>query len=79
VAAGVADWLLAVLVRPAGAVGDHVAVVAGEEVADDRLDRVQLAGGGVDQLGEQVVAEGEVAAGRLGLALTLCVSAWPSG
>ena len=68
VAAGVADGLLAFLVGPAGAVGDHVAVVVGEEVADDLLERVQLAGGGVDQPGADVVSEPEVGAGRLGLA-----------
>ena len=74
VAAGVADWLLAVLVGPAGAVGDHVAVVAGEEVADDRFERVQLAGGGVHQSGAEVVAEPEVAVGGLGLAQALCLA-----
>jgi hypothetical protein len=37
VAVGVADRLLAVLVGPAGAVGDHVGVVVGEQVADDRF------------------------------------------
>ena len=76
VAAGVADWLLAVLVGPAGAVGDHVAVVLGEEVADDRFERVQLAGGGVDEPGAQVVAEPEVAVGCLGLAQALRVAAF---
>ena len=35
VAAGVADRLLALVVGPAGAVGDQVAVVADEQVADD--------------------------------------------
>ena len=42
VSAGVADGLLAVGVGPAGAVGDHLAVVAGDQVAHDRLHRVQL-------------------------------------
>jgi hypothetical protein len=46
VSAGVADRLLALLVCPAGAVGDGVAVVVGEKVADDRFERVQLAGRG---------------------------------
>ncbi|HYB25297.1 MAG TPA: hypothetical protein VEF89_01645, partial [Solirubrobacteraceae bacterium] len=71
VAAGIADWLLAVLVGPAGAVGDDVAVVVGEEVADDRLKCVELAGGGVDEPGAKVVAESEVAVGRLGPAQPL--------
>ena len=35
VAAGVADGLLALGVGPAGAVGDQLAVVADEQVADD--------------------------------------------
>ena len=47
VAAGVADGLLAFAVGPAGAVGDQLAVVAGEQLADDRLERVQLVVGGV--------------------------------
>ena len=68
VAAGVADGLLAFLVGPAGAVGDQLAVVVGEEVADDLLERLQLAGGGVDQPGADVVSEAEVGAGRVGLA-----------
>ena len=76
VAAGVADWLLALLVGPAGAVGDHVAVVPGEEVADDRFERVQLAGGGVHEPGAEVVAEPEVAVGRLGLAQAQRVAAF---
>ena len=76
VAAGVADWLLAVLVGPAGAVGDDVAVVVGEEVADDRFERVQLAGCGVHEPGAEVVAEPEVAVGRLGLAQALRVAAF---
>ena len=76
VAAGVADRLLAFLVCPACAVGDDVAVVVGEEVADDRFERVQLAGGGVHQPGAEVVAESEVAVGRLGLAQALCVAAF---
>jgi len=46
VAAGVTDWLLAFLVCPACTVGDDVAVVVGEEVADDRFERVELAGVG---------------------------------
>ena len=68
VAAGVADGLLALGVGPAGAVGDHLAVVAGEQLADDLAERVELAVGGVDQPGADVVAEPEVAAGRLGVA-----------
>ena len=73
-AAGVADLLLAVLVCPAGAVGDHVAVVPREEVADDRFERVPLAGCGVHQSGAEVVAEPEVAVGRLGLTQPLRVA-----
>ena len=68
VAAGVADGLLAFAVAPAGAVGDQLALVAGEQVADDRLERLQLRVGGVDQAGAQVVAEPEVRARRLDLA-----------
>jgi hypothetical protein len=68
VAAGVADLLLTLVVGPACAVGDHVAVVAGEQVADDRLERVQLAGGGVHQPGADVMAESEVGADRVGVA-----------
>ena len=66
VAAGVADGLLALAVGPAGAVGDQLAVVAGEQVADDRFERVQLAVGGVRQLGVDVVAQAEVAALTVG-------------
>jgi hypothetical protein len=72
VAAGVADRLLAVLVCPACAVGDDVAVVMGEEMADDRFERVKLAGGGVREPGAEVVAESEVAVGGLGLAGAAC-------
>jgi hypothetical protein len=61
------------LVCPAGAVGDHVWVVVGEEVADDRFEGVQLPGRGVHQPGAEVVSEAEVAVGRLGLAQALCV------
>jgi hypothetical protein len=75
-AAGIADRLLAVLVCPAGAVGDHVPVVAGEEVADDRFERVQLAGCGVHEPGAQVVAKPEVAVGCLGLTRALRVAAF---
>jgi len=75
VAAGVACGLLAVVVGPASAVGDDVGVVAGEEVADDRLEGVQLAGGGVHESGAEVVSESEVAVGRLGLADALRVAA----
>ena len=67
-AAGVADGLLALAVAPAGAVGDQLALVAGEQVADDRLERLQLRVAGVDQAGAQVVAEPEVRARRLDLA-----------
>jgi hypothetical protein len=77
VAAGVTDGLLAVLVGPAGAVGDHVWAVVGEEVADDRLEGVQLSGGRVHQSGAEVVSEPEVAVGRLGLPDALRVSARP--
>ena len=66
VPAALADGPLAFGVGPAGAVGDHVAVVAGEQVADDRAQRVELGGGGVDQSGAQVVAEAEVGAHGLG-------------
>ena len=41
VAAGVADGLLALGVGPAGAVGDQLAVVADEQVADDLPERVR--------------------------------------
>ena len=75
VASGVADGLLALAVAPAGAVGDHLAVVAGDQVADDRLERVQLAVGGVDELGVDVVAEAEVAALAVGLAGPLGLAA----
>ena len=47
VASGVADGLLAVAVAPAGAVGDHLPVVRGDQVADDRLECVQLTVGRV--------------------------------
>ena len=43
VAAGVADGPLALGVGPAGAVGDQLAVVADEQVADDLPERVELA------------------------------------
>ena len=75
VAAGVADELLAVVVGPAGAVGDHVRMVVGEQVADDRLERLQLARGGVHESGTEVVPESEVAVGRLGLTNALGISA----
>ena len=68
VAAGVADGLLARGVGPAGAVGDHVGVVAAEQPADDLAQRVELVVGGVGQRGADVVAEPEVAGGRLGVA-----------
>ena len=45
-AAGVADRLLAILVCPAGAVGNHIAVVRDEEVADDRLSACSWPGVG---------------------------------
>jgi hypothetical protein len=67
---------LAVGVGPARAVGDDVAVVTGEQVADDRAQRVELAGGGIDQPGAQIVPEPEVGADRVGLALALFVAAW---
>ena len=76
VAAGVCDWLLALLVCPACAVGDDVAVVVGEEVAEDRFECVQLAGCGVHEPCAEVVAESEVAGGRLGLPQALCVAAF---
>jgi hypothetical protein len=66
---------LAVVVGPAGAVGDHVRMVMGEQVADDRSQRVQLAGGGVHESGAQVVPESEVAVGRFGLPNALRVAA----
>jgi hypothetical protein len=53
-----------------------------EEVADDRFERVQLAGCGVHEPGAQVVAEPQVAVGCLGLAQALRVAAFavfPSG
>jgi hypothetical protein len=45
VPAGLADRALALGVGPAGAVGDHVAVVARQEVADDRAQRVEPGAG----------------------------------
>jgi hypothetical protein len=71
VAAAVADGLLALAVAPAGAVGDYLAVLPGDEVADDLAQRVELAGGGVHQAGGDVVPEPEVAAFRVGVALAL--------
>jgi hypothetical protein len=68
VAARVADGPLVFAVAPAGPVGDQLALVAGEQVADDRLERLQLGVGGVDQPGAQVVAEAEVRARRVDLA-----------
>ena len=67
VATGVADRLLAFGVGPAGAVGDQLAVVADEQVADELPQRVELAVAGVHQPGADVVAEPEIAAGRLGV------------
>ena len=67
VPAGVADRALAFGVGPAGAVGDQLAVVADEQLADDLPERVELAVAGVDQPGADVVPEPEVAAGRLGV------------
>jgi hypothetical protein len=75
VAAVLADRLLVVVVGPAGALGDHVGVLLGEEVADDRFERVQLAGAWVDEAGAEVVAESEVAVRRFGVAESLGVPA----
>jgi len=51
VSAGVADRLLALLVGPAGAERDDLSVVGGEQVADDRLERLELGGRGVHEAG----------------------------
>ena len=67
-AAGVADGLLALGVGPAGAVGDQLRVVLAQQPADDLAQRAELVVGGVGQRGADVVAEGEVAGGRLGVA-----------
>jgi hypothetical protein len=67
VAAGVADGLLALGVGPTGAVGDQLAVMAEEQVADDLPERLKLAVAGVHQPGADVVSETEVAARRLGV------------
>jgi hypothetical protein len=45
VAAGVADGLVAFPVAPGRAVGDDLAAMPGEQVADDGIERVQLASG----------------------------------
>ena len=68
VAAGVADRLLAVGVGPAGTGGDHVAVLGGEQVANDRRERAQLVLARVDQPCADVVAEPDVAGDRVGVA-----------
>ena len=60
--------MLAFGISPAGAVGDHVAVVAGDQVADDLSGRVELGGCGVCEAGADVVPEPEVRARRVGLA-----------
>ena len=67
VAAGVADGLLAFGVRPAGAVGDQLAVVAHEQSADDVPDGVELGVARLDQSGADVVPEPEIAAGGVGV------------
>jgi hypothetical protein len=67
VAAGVADGLLALGVGPAGAVGDQLAVVAGEQSADDLPDRAQLGVAGLDQSGAYVVPEPEIAPNCFGV------------
>jgi hypothetical protein len=68
VSAGVSDGLLAVAVGPAGAVGDHLAVVAGNQVAHDRLECVQLRVARADEAGAQIVAEVDVGAEGVGVA-----------
>ena len=67
-AAGVADGLLALGVGPAGAVGDQLRVLLAQQPADDLAQRAELVVGRVGQRGADVVAEREVAGGRLGLA-----------
>ena len=60
-AAAVADGLLAFAVGPAGAVGDHVAELPGDQAADDLPHGVELLGAELRQAGADVVAEAEVA------------------
>jgi hypothetical protein len=63
---GVADGLLALGVRPAGAVGDDLSVVADEQPAEYLPEGVQLGFLGLDQAGADLVPE--VTSGRLGVA-----------
>jgi hypothetical protein len=67
-AARVADGLLALGVGPAGAVGDELRVLLAEQPADDLAQRAELVVGGIGQRRPDVVAEGEVAGGRFGVA-----------
>jgi hypothetical protein len=67
VAAAVSDGLLAFGVRPAGPVGDQLAVVAGEEVADDLGECAELGVREVDETSADVVTDAKIAAGRLGV------------
>jgi hypothetical protein len=69
-ASAVADGALAVEIGPARAVGEDVALVRGHQMAHDRLERLQLLAGRLEQAGAQIVAEPEVAAHGLGAAGT---------
>jgi hypothetical protein len=71
VVSGVADWLLAFAVGPARAVGDHLPVMVRNQMANDSAQRVELVCGGIHEAGRDVVAEPEIAAPSVGLALAL--------
>ena len=66
VASSVAHVALALVVGPAGAVGDELSVLADEQPAEDLAERVQLGFSGLDQAGAAIVPE--VTSGRLGVA-----------
>lgn len=66
VAPSVAHGALALVVGPAGAVGDDLSVVADEPPPEDLPERVQLGFSGLDQAGADIVPE--VTSGRLGVA-----------
>jgi hypothetical protein len=68
-AAAVADQLLAFAVGPAGAVGDDVAELRGDEATDDLPHGIELLGAERRQAGPDVVPEPEVAGRRLGAPL----------
>ena len=68
-AAAVADGLLAFAVGPAGAVGEYVAELPGDQAADDLPHGIELLVAELRQPGANVVAEAEVAGRRFGAAL----------